>query len=80
MSNAACFDQQIKKKTRKEKIKLVNGFFKSGIVQTWYLRWDILKLYLVRNYFYFFTYFLLDSDVIFTAVCKFEIPCEWETL
>ena len=33
------------------------------------------------NYiWYLFTYFLFHYDMMFTAVCKLEIPCEWEIL
>ena len=53
---------------------------RSGIVSIWDLRWDIFKLYLLRNCFYLFTYFLFHYDVMFAAVCKLKIPCEWEIL
>ena len=85
---AACFDQQVGRETRsrnENKVKLylleMDHWWwrrpsRSGTVITWYLYWDLFKLYLVKNYFCFSIYFLFRSDVIFTAVCTFEILCE----
>ena len=56
-------------------VKLAN-IQQSKIVITWYLLWHLFKLYLVKNYLYFFIYFFFHNDVIFTVVCKFEMQCE----
>ena len=59
-------------------VTLANGGMEVNLLGT--CGWDTFKLYLVRNWFYFFTYFLFHIDVVFCVVCKFEIPCEWEIL
>ena len=38
---------------------------------------NMLKSYLVRNYFYFSIYFLFCSDMMFTVVCTIEILYEY---
>ena len=61
-------------------VTLANGFFGGELYQLWTcvgissncIWWEIA--------FYLFTYFLFYYDMMFTAVCKFEILCEWEIL
>ena len=62
-------------------VMLANEHERNTILITWYLDWDMIRLYLVNNYFHFFIHVFVPSDVMFhTVVCEFKILCEEEIL